>query len=56
MLTVGKYQREVEYFYPENPCSWISSDPEEGERYRKDPMCNFDMSLEVGKNDNIYFF
>lgn len=31
--------------FPESPCAWVTSDKAEAERYEKDPLCGFPMTV-----------
>lgn len=40
-LATGGYAKH----FPESPCAWVTSDKAEAERYEKDPMCGFPMTV-----------
>ena len=36
-------------YFPESPCAWVTSDKAEAERYEKDPLCGFPLTVEAYK-------
>ena len=45
-LATGGYAKQ----FPESPCAWVTSDKDEAERYEKDPLCGFPMTVAAYKD------